>query len=194
MGIEICGPSGKAGNNRPMFINDGGSSSASVRPAGKTSGIFGASYSAVISTEQSVPFNFLIGTYTTGTRTKTVVNETGDSSRPISVYLEHDLGNVLDSTVGLKFNTNILTIDLRLGLGDTGIYGLVNNSSDTASEFGVKIDLPHLLAGIDSSSINYLDTGEWSQYTNLSIGGPFLTILLLIMGASQSSTSPSPSY
>ena len=77
---------------------------------------------------------------------------------------------------------------------DTGIYGLVNNSSDTASEFGVKIDLPHLLAGIESSSINYLDTGEWSQYTNLSIGGPFLTILLLIMGASQSSTSPSPSY
>lgn len=106
MGIEICGPSGEAVNNRPMFINDGGSSSASVRPAGKTSGIFGASYSAVISTEQSVPFNFLIGTYTTGTRTKTVVNETGDSSRPISVYLEHDLGNVLDSTVGLKFNTN----------------------------------------------------------------------------------------
>ena len=194
MGIEICGPSGEAGNNRPVFINDRGSSSASVSPAGKTSGIFGASYSAVISTEQSVPFNFLIGTYTTGTRTKTVVNETGDSSRPISVYLEHDLGNVLDSTVGLKFNTNILTIDLRLGLGDTGIYGLVNNSSDTASEFGVKIDLPHLLAGIESSSINYLDTGEWSQYTNLSIGGPFLTILFLIMGASQSSTSPSPSY
>lgn len=187
-------PSGEAVNNRLMLINDGGSSSASVRPAGKTSGIFGASYSAVISTEQSVPFNFLIGTYTTGTRTKTVVNETGDSSRPISVYLEHDLGNVLDSTVGLKFNTNILTIDLRLGLGDTGIYDLVNNSSDTASEFGVKIDLPHLLAGIESSSINYLDTGEWSQYTNLSIGGPFLTILLLIMGASQSSTSPSPSY
>lgn len=99
--------------------------------------------------------NFLIGTYTTGTRTKTVVNETGDSSRPISVYLEHDLGNVLDSTVGLKFNTNILTIDLRLGLGDTGIYGLVNNSSDTASEFGVKIDLPHLLAGVEASSIEY---------------------------------------
>lgn len=192
--VNYSDPSGEAVNNRLMLINDGGSSSASVRPAGKTSGIFGASYSAVISTEQSVPFNFLIGTDTTGTRTKTVVNETGDSSRPISVYLEHDLGNVLDSTVGLKFNTNILTIDLRLGLGDTGIYGLVNNSSGTASEFGVKIDLPHLLAGIESSSINYLDTGEWSQYTNLSIGGPFLTILLLIMGASQSSTSPSPSY
>ena len=56
MGIEICGPSGEAVNNLPMFINDGGSSSASVRPAGKTSGIFGASYSAVISTEQCVLF------------------------------------------------------------------------------------------------------------------------------------------
>lgn len=36
MGIEICGPSGEAGNNRLMLINDGGSSSASVRPAGNT--------------------------------------------------------------------------------------------------------------------------------------------------------------
>jgi len=28
MGIEICGPSGKAGNNRPMFINDSPSADA----------------------------------------------------------------------------------------------------------------------------------------------------------------------
>lgn len=36
MGIEICGPSGKAGNNRPVFINDRGSA---VRPAGGKYGI-----------------------------------------------------------------------------------------------------------------------------------------------------------
>lgn len=39
MGIEICGPSGEAVNNRPMFINDGGSiSSSSSSPRIKASG------------------------------------------------------------------------------------------------------------------------------------------------------------
>lgn len=39
MGIEICDPSGEAVNNRPMFINDGGSiSSSSSSPRIKASG------------------------------------------------------------------------------------------------------------------------------------------------------------
>lgn len=86
MGIEICVPSGEAGNNRLMLINDGGSA---VRPAGGKYGI-----ATEVSTITSVPRSQKGFGYS-----KTWYRETGTSS-----YVKGNSNSQNTAVFGLEIN------------------------------------------------------------------------------------------
>jgi RHS repeat-associated protein len=52
---------------------------------------------------------------------KSASTETGDSSKPVSVYADNFENNLLESTCGLKYNVGQVTEDIGFGLTDAGV-------------------------------------------------------------------------
>ena len=66
---------------------------------------------------------FLPFSITDTVETTQIVSSKGDSTKPVSVYVDKSLPNsIFSSTVGVKINTSKSTLIISLGLDNTGIY------------------------------------------------------------------------
>lgn len=198
MGIEICGPSGEAVNNRPMFINDGGSN---VRPAGgKQSGniisdalSFFVGAKGVVSSppiEESAVNNRL-QKVTTGTQMESVFFETSDFS-VLQFYYNTQIDDLASSYGGMTINMGHSSIDAHFGVQDIGVYGQFDLFGTTQSVGGY-INIQEGRLGYTTASSREKDgvTTTVYQDTSMSIGWALAIVLIGAVGGSSFST---PSY
>jgi len=109
-------------------------------------------------------------TITAGTQTTQTVSEHGDSSKPVSVYVDYDAANPITSSAGAYINISDFTLDYKLGLDNIGLYGSLTNA-DKTTNFGLRRNLSEFKIGFEySESIQWDNTAD-TAYTNISING-----------------------
>jgi len=79
-------------------------------------------------------------TVTSGNETTTVVSQSGDSSKPISVYANGDIDAPLSSSVGIVFNfKNGDALNISIGLDNTGI-SYTTTDAGSINSVGLRIN------------------------------------------------------
>lgn len=136
--------------------------------------IFGAGYTTtakISETEEKLfdeitPINFGFGSVTTS-----ILTETGDSSKPISVYANQDVVNpIVSSDAGIKINILDLGLTINLSLDNTSV-SVSYTTEDTESSVSLYIDLSELEVGAKTSS--EIQTGDQvnETYADVTIDG-----------------------
>ncbi len=103
-----------------------------------------------------------------GTETSFVSNSSGNSSKPISVYVEERADNWLLSSAGLRFNIGSLSIDYSLGVDNAGVTLEYDRGNGNSWSLGWGYDFTTLKYGLeykDSFQIN--DFESESTYVNV---------------------------
>ena len=155
---------------------------------------FGAGCSSTLTIEENathtIPDPSPI-TVTTGTQTTQTVLELGDTSKPVSVYANHDVQDpVKSSSAGLIININNFTLDSRLGLDDISLSGLFTYY-DTTNAFGIKLNLSEFKIGFEASSTIQWDNTTETSYTNFSVSGWAILAAYFLVTTGQYVPSPS---
>ena len=107
----------------------------------------------------------------TGTSTKQIISQCGDSTKPLSVYADGSLTNPMQSSkVGVKMNIAKIEIDASWGKEATGItYSYTNNGA--TKRFGIIYNQSKLKYGIEFGTAIQWDNYEQSNFTNISVSG-----------------------
>ena len=159
--------------------------------AGNTFGAGSSTSATITKTEVEHLPDPLPITAKTGIKTTQTISEHGNSSKPVSVYAKLDDAHpVKSSSAGIKINISSFTLDISLGLDNTGISGSLADSNTTKS-FGLKANLSELKVGLeDSSSVKWDNTTE-TTYTNVSLSGWAIAAAYVFVTTGQPMLSPS---
>ena len=124
-------------------------------------------------------------TITQETQISEVVTESGDATRPISVYANYDAKNpVASSSAGLNVTVNSFNLNVNLALDDVGIYlGVINGN--TKNSIGLKIDLSSFKIGIEKATETRSEKRITTHSTNVSISGWVLLMGLVYVSTGQ---------
>jgi len=153
-------------------------------PPSSGGGIFGAGHTNVDevvaenppTSAPNVPYSV-----TTGTKETTVLSSSGDSTKPISVFLRINKIDPARSSVGVKINSSTGTMTSSLGLDNTGRSYSKNNGNKTES-WGYSVNLVDRRIGLNTSITT--KEGEYTTltaFTDYSIDNELL-LSLLAMG------------
>ncbi len=155
--------------------------------------IFGASYSVDKSLRKK-EYAYINDpwpiTYKVGQEDTITMYESGNSSKPISVYANNNMDNpVKSSSAGMKINIFNLHLTVNMGLDDISL-SLATTSEDTTTRLGVKLNLSELKVGLEGSTstsspdtniteTNYfnVDVSAWlilATYYYLQSGGVYI--------------------
>ena len=130
----------------------------------------------------------------TGTKTTHTISEYGNSSKPVSVYAERDANHpIKSSSVGIKINASNFTLDISLGLDNTGVSGSLTKGN-TTNTFGIKANLSELKLGFESSSAVQWDNITETTYANASISGWAAVAVYLLVTTGQPMPTPPYAY
>ena len=149
--------------------------------------VFGASSTTVseIETLQSETNGGLISIKSGRTISKTL-QQSGDSSKPISVYSKQVINAPEKNVVGLKLNISKVTLSLNLGPSDTGITFDLNHGNTTDSG---KVSFNFMEAKLYNTSsfttTNQLGYDE-TYSTDVTVNGGFIAGAVLLFGITKS--------
>ena len=150
-------------------------------------GLFGSESSAEVSyTYEDKVFlpDPLPITVKKGNTSSYVVSSRGDSSKPISVYATGNIVNPLESNAGIKVNAFSWSLNISIGLGNTGI-SISKNSDNNELGVGIKLNLLELKAGIEATNTVHYRNSSQTSYTNISANGGFLLMLYMLLTTGQ---------
>ena len=120
-------------------------------------------------------------TVKTGTKTTKTISKYGDSSKPMSVYVNKDAQHpIKSSSAGININVVDFTLDLSVGLDDIGICGSLMNGNTTNS-FGMKLNLSELKVGFEGSTAIQWDNATETAYTNVSVSGWMIAAVYILI-------------
>ena len=157
--------------------------------------IFGAEYTAseTVTIDKVDEFSqWSPVSYTVGVDGTVVVKQIGDSSKPISVYVDHDLLDFKKSTIGFKINIASFTFTYSLGLDNISISGSITDG-DVTKSIGFRTNIVDLKCGIEVSTTTKMPDGFRKEYVNSSVNGQGLLLLALFLSG-QPAPAPNPVY
>ena len=130
----------------------------------------------------------------TGVKTTQTIAKHGDASKPISVYTKTDISHpIKSSSAGIKFNLGNVSLDISLGLDNSGIKGSIKNGNTTNS-FGVKLNLSELKLGFESATSYMWDDMTQTTYANVDVSGWAFVVAYCLFNTGQTYESPSYFY
>lgn len=137
--------------------------------------IFGAGTTTVHEVKQETemvpPVVNIFFTVKTGTKERKTIAKKGNSSKPISVYVQERSDNPAMSSAGAKINIANFTLNIGLGLDNIGISGSIKDE-DTINSFGVSMDISQFKVGFESSTtVKWDENTDITTYTNASVTG-----------------------
>ena len=157
--------------------------------------IFGAEYTAseTVTIDKVDEFSqWSPVSYTVGVDGTVVVKQMGDSSKPISVYVDHDLLDFKKSTIGFKINIASFTFTYSFGLDNISISGSITDG-DVTKSIGFRTSIVDLKYGIEVSTTTKMPDGFRKEYVNSSVNGQGLLLLALFLSG-QPAPAPNPVY
>ena len=162
--------------------------------AGNTFGAGSSTSSTITKTEVEYLPDPLPITAKTGTKTTQTISKHGNSSKPVSVYAEHDaIHPIKSSSAGLKINISNFILDISLGLDNIGVSGSLVNGNTTNS-FGLRANLSELKVGFEGSSAVQWDNTTETTYTNVSVSGWSIAAVCMFITTGQPMLSPLSAY
>ena len=115
--------------------------------------------------------SFLPITARTEIHSSQVISRKGNYSKPVTVYLRKRSDNVNLSSVGINFKTSKFSVNLSLGLDNTGITGTVSNGSNDSS-LAIKANMSKFEVGAEASETVHWDENSSNiTSSNVSING-----------------------
>ena len=138
------------------------------------SNTFGAGATKVYQTKQETELmppvaNGFISVKTGEKETK-ILSKKGNSSKPISVFAQSRADNYALSSAGISINILNFSLNINLGLDNSGISGSIRDGQTTKT-LGISADISQLKAGFESSTTVTWDEAESTTYSNASITG-----------------------
>ena len=116
-------------------------------------------------------------TYSTGTTVTNVEESYGDSSKPISVYADAEMSNlVFSSSAGLKINCGDIMLKAPFALDDIGLSGSWTNG-DSTTELSLSINIQKMRVEGKYS----VTTGNKTIYNKVGVSGRFILVLVYIL-------------
>lgn len=100
---------------------------------------------------------------------------------------------IKSSTVGINLNISDLTLNVRVGLDDIGLYASVTRDNTTNS-VGMKLNVSELKIGFESSTAIQWDNTTGITYTNASISGWAIAAAFAYATTGQPVKSPAYAY
>ena len=127
-----------------------------------------------------------------GIKTTETISKKGDSSKPISVYVKREAKHpIKSSSAGIKINVSDFTLDLSLGLDNTGL-SVTRSNGEVSNSFGLRANLSELKVGFEgSTAIKWDNTTTETAYTNVSVSGWAIAAAYIFAETGQYSQSPS---
>ena len=127
-----------------------------------------------------------------GIKTTETISKKGDSSKPISVYVKREAKHpIKSSSAGIKINVSDFTLDLSLGLDNTGL-SVTRSNGEVSNSFGLRANLSELKVGFEgSTAIKWDNTTTETAYTNVSVSGWAIAAAFIFAETGQYSQSPS---
>ena len=102
------------------------------------SSIFGFEYTQSVKTSQSEILYKGIIKNEIGVSSSVNVKQVGSSDKPISVYVNNNNNKILDSSIGIKLNTQKTSFTLNVGAGDISLnYGIKSGDIINSAEIGI---------------------------------------------------------
>ena len=131
----------------------------------------------------------------TGISTSHTIKQSGDSSKPVSVYANGEvLHPVKSSSAGVKINISKFTLDISVGLDNIGLSGSIIKGN-TVKSLGVRANLSNLKVGLEGATAIQWDNTTQTNFWNVSASGYGLAaIYLLYVGGQQLSQQPAYQY
>ena len=160
------------------------------------SSIFGAEYSVVAEADYSTkvfspgsPLNV-----TCVDKGSKVIEKIGNSDKPISVYCQSvSNGSFVDNSVGMKLNVWKYSIDISIGLKNTGI-SLSYTNDNNATYFGYSASLYDLDVSCNAGNIYTEEDSSCNMGGSASINGGALYMMYCYVNGIPYETSKEKSY
>ena len=119
------------------------------------------------------PINF-----TTGSKSEYTYENYGDSSKFSSVYATEQINNPVLSYVGYKLNISDYTLDLSLGLDNTGIKFLYNKDNSSYA-FNLNADITKASINIGVENTIWVEpSSNTTQYSYFSVNALLIAAIL----------------
>lgn len=97
----------------------------------------------------------------------------------MTLYLEERIDNPWLSSAGLKFKISSFTLEMSLGIDNTGISASTKKEEKN-STVGLKADITKLKVGVEKSETFEIGASQsLSNHTNLSASGIVITMILI---------------
>lgn len=156
--------------------------------------LLGASSQVSIVQEKPVTSISSIISVNTGFTISTITSSNGDSTKPVSVYANGISNKPLKSNVGLKINIKKYSLDISLGLSDTGIK-ISKSNGDITNSGAFKIDITKLQIGFEAEREKQINKNIFeSAYVNTSINGSFIVAAYMLFQTGNWNSSLQPAY
>ena len=97
------------------------------------------------------------------------------------------------SSAGLNINIVNFTLKFNFAYDDIGIYGLVQNNSNTATH-GIRVNLSELKIGYSGTTSVQLDSVIESVYTNVDIDVPSVIAIVIFITTGQPVMKKVPTF
>ena len=112
-----------------------------------------------------------------GTYSTKIEYESGDTTKPLSAYIDKNLGNLSQSTCGVKINIAKFTLNLSLGFTNTSIGASWTNNKQTDS-LALKVNAADLRVGIESNkTIKWDNTNSTTTFIDASINAGLIAMV-----------------
>lgn len=123
---------------------------------------------------------YLMGTVTNGERITETVSETGNSSKPLSLYYEKDLNNPFTSSGGMRINFDqASTLEVSVGLDDTG-FSYSTSKDSVSTEVGFTVNWTEFEIEFEKSVTIEKGNSAHTAYQNVGVNGTSLAVMLLL--------------
>ena len=130
----------------------------------------------------------------TGTKINTTKSNKKNLGKPISIYANGVANSPTSSSVGIKINIKKVSVDLSLGLSDTGLK-ISLQQGDFASSAGLKMDITKLQIGFEAETEKQInEIVSEATYANTSINGAFFGTAYMFLKTGTWNYSVQPSY
>lgn len=112
-----------------------------------------------------------------GTYSTKIEYKSGDTTKPLSAYIDKNLGNLSQSTCGVKINIAKFTLNLSLGFTNTSIGASWTNNKQTDS-LALKVNAADLRVGIESNkTIKWDNTNSTTTFIDASINAGLIAMV-----------------
>lgn len=159
-------------------------------------GFFGASSQVSVQKEKDVSSTPIYSPISvkTGATVSTVTSSKGNSSKPVSVYANGVSNNLLSSTAGIKVNIAKCSLDLSLGLDNTGLKFSIEDK-DITSSGAFKLDITKLQIGFEAETEKRVTANVYeSAYVNTSINAGVVGAIYSFLRTGSWNSSLQPAY